>query len=227
MILIVAIFALNWVYQVINKPAELVSLLGKASYKGPVSTWEAYESLFRAHSTEVMTPDFLAGMVQVESSGNSFAVSGWRWRWTTDVTRIYSPASSAVGLLQYTDGTFDEAKRFCVHSGKVAYRDRSFSFDSCWFNGLYNRMSPSNSIEMTAGRLQHYVDLITKKYQPGSSQIQKQQLAAIIHLCGLSKGRLFAKKGFLFSSVPRCGTHSPKIYYNKIRKYQKEFQRLS
>ncbi len=59
-----------------------------------------------------MTPEFLCAMAQVESSGNPFASPKWKWQRTTDIKKIYAPASSAVGLLQYTNGTFKEAKQF-------------------------------------------------------------------------------------------------------------------
>ncbi|PCI28817.1 MAG: transglycosylase [SAR324 cluster bacterium] len=224
--LILILLGTNWVYQVINKPLEIVNLVSGHFYKSPQSTWEAYEDLFQSHATEVMTPEFLAGMAQVESSGNAFAVSGWRWRWTTNITRIYSPASSATGMLQYTDATFEDAKRFCVHQGKVVLNDNFLNLESCWFNQFYSRISPSNAIEMTSARLQYYVDQIVVRYKVHPTKSQKQQLAAVIHLCGRRKGKLFAKKGFKFSAIPRCGSHNPKYYYKKIRKFEKKFKKF-
>src|SRR5262245_8151445 len=52
--------AANWVYQVIRKPAELFFPVSGALYKTPPETWRQYEPIFRAHSTAVITPDFLA-----------------------------------------------------------------------------------------------------------------------------------------------------------------------
>ena len=102
---------LNWVYQVYKKPAELVHLFYSNQPKTLSSTWSEYNEYFEEHSTKVMTKEFLGALVQVESSGRFLATPKWRWRWTTDITRIYSPASSAVGLLQYLDATFESAKR--------------------------------------------------------------------------------------------------------------------
>ncbi|MCP4751486.1 MAG: transglycosylase SLT domain-containing protein [Proteobacteria bacterium] len=220
-LLILLLVAVNWVYQVVKKPSELVDLIGISFFKRPSSTWEAYRDDFEEHSTEIMTPEFLAAMAQAESGGNPLATTQWKWRLTTDVTRIYAPASSSVGMFQYTNATFEDAKRFCVHFGKVATRGKWFSPGSCWFNGLYSRLSPSNSIEMTAARLQYYVDRLTAKRGIGLKN--KQKMAAVIHLCGLKKARKFRKKNFNFKAIPACGSHNPRNYYRKIAKLRKRF----
>ena len=38
----------------------------------------------------------------------------WRWRLTTNIFKIYAPASTSAGLYQYTRPTFVDAKRFCI-----------------------------------------------------------------------------------------------------------------
>lgn len=217
-LLIFSVFlSCNFIYQVIRKPAELIGLFVAGDYKTTSETWRAYEKLFRAHSTSIMTPKFLCALAQVESGGNPFITPEWRWRWTINLTRVYAPASSAVGLLQYTDGTFEEAKGFCIRDHKVVRTGDWLELDSCWFNFFYTRLSPSNSIEMTAARLHHHVDSILREYGRGDVSLKnKQRLAAVIHLCGVSKGRKFARHDFSFDAIPKCGTHSPRVYCHRI-----------
>ena len=214
----------NWIYQVVNNPAVILSLFGGDSYKSSRSTWKAYRGLFKEHSTSVMTPKFLAAMAQVESAGNPMVIPQWRWRLTTNILRIYAPASTSAGLYQYTRPTFVDAKRFCIHNHQVTLSGSFLNPRSCWFNGFYSRFWPSHAIEMTSARLHYYQERIVDKRTSGTVSLQKrQQLAAVIHLCGLRKGERFAKAGFNYSAIGSCGTHNPRKYYLRIRSYQQRF----
>lgn len=207
----------NLIYQLVNKPAELFGLFVPDSYKTTQETWNNYGKYFKRHSTNTMTPEFLCALAQVESSGNRYATPQWRFRWTSDITRIYAPASSAVGLMQYTDGTFEEARRFCIHDHKVALAGRLFDFDSCWFNLFYSRLSASNSIEMTSARLHFHInEILNDCGYTVTSLKDRQKLGAVIHLCGRSKGRKFAETNFSFDAISPCGSHNPAIYYGRI-----------
>src|SRR6266850_5761063 len=112
--LIALAFAVNWVYQVARKPAELFFPVSGALSKTPAETWRQYEPIFRDHSTAVMTPGFLAALAQVEGAGNPVARTSWRWQLTWNPFELYRPASSALGMYQITDGTFREAQRYCI-----------------------------------------------------------------------------------------------------------------
>ena len=57
-----------------------------------------------------MTPELLAALAQVEGAGNPVARTYWRWRLSWNPLELYRPASSAVGMYQITDATFQEAK---------------------------------------------------------------------------------------------------------------------
>src|SRR6266702_4828844 len=70
----------NWVYQVIRKPAEMLFPVSGALAKTPPETWRQYGPLFREHSTAVITPELLAALAQVEAGGNPVAQTYWRWR---------------------------------------------------------------------------------------------------------------------------------------------------
>ncbi|HSL02607.1 MAG TPA: transglycosylase SLT domain-containing protein, partial [Nitrospiraceae bacterium] len=108
-------FGVNWTYHAYNKPTEVLFPLDHSLDKHPAETWKQYGSLFRKHATSVMTPELLAALAQVESGGNPVARTYWRWHLTWNPLALYQPASSAVGMYQITDGTFQEATRYCIH----------------------------------------------------------------------------------------------------------------
>jgi len=63
-------------------------------------------------------------------------------------------------MLQITDGTFAEAKRYCIHDHAVTEDGPWTRFRSCWFNSLYLRVVPSHAAEMTSAFLDHKVRAI-------------------------------------------------------------------
>src|ERR1700733_10737270 len=132
----------NLVYHVIRKPTELFVFVGNRLDKEPAETWRQYGSLFRAYSTGTITPELLAALAQVESSGNPVARTYWRWRWSFNPFAIYHPAPSAVGLFQMTDGAYAEAAKFCIRGNAV-------TDSGCGF-GPYIRAIPSHSIELAS-----------------------------------------------------------------------------
>src|SRR4249920_128139 len=109
----------NWTYHAYSKPTEILFPLAHSLDKSPAETWNEYGSLFREHATAVITPDLLAALAQVEGGGNPVARTYWRWRLTRNPLELYQPASSAVGMYQTTDGTFREAKHYCIHDHVV------------------------------------------------------------------------------------------------------------
>src|SRR5688572_1923824 len=149
--------ALNWTYQVIRKPTELFFPVSGALTKAPPETWRQYGPLFRRHSTSVITPELLAALAQVEGAGNPIARTYWRWRLTWNPFEWYRPASSAVGMYQITDATFEQAKRYCIQDHVVIDDRPRADGRSCWFNSFYTRVLPSHAVEMTAALLDRSV----------------------------------------------------------------------
>jgi hypothetical protein len=217
---VVAALALNWVYQVLRKPAELFFPVSGALYKTPTETWRQYEPIFRRHSTEVVTPELLAALAQVEASGNPVARTPWRLSATTDPREVYRPASSAVGMYQITDGTFREAKRYCI-------RDHVALENECWFTGLYLRVIPSHAVEMTSAYLDRRVARVLERRKTAATLEQKQDLAALIHLCGAAAGEAFARRGFRLVPGQRCGEHDARAYLARVGAMKRVFARLS
>jgi len=144
------LFAINLIYQVIRKPGELFAPVSGSMAKTPALTWQSYGELFEKYSTSMISPALLAALAQVESDGNPVARTYWRWQWSWNPFEIYRPASSAVGMFQLTDGTFAEARKYCIHDHQVASEDSKDQAASCWFNSFYTRTLPSHAVELTA-----------------------------------------------------------------------------
>jgi hypothetical protein len=216
--------AVNWVYQVARKPAELFFPVSGVLYKTPDETWRRYEPLFRRHSTAVVTPELLAALAQVEGAGNPVARTYWRWQLTLEPFELYRPASSAVGMYQITDGTYREAKRYCVRD-HVAIEDGPWhEWRSCWFNSLYLRVVPGHAVEMTSALLDRRVaEIVERQRLPRAALQQKQDLAAVIHLCGATAGEAYARRGFRPADNQRCGAHDLRRYLARVNFMKRRF----
>jgi hypothetical protein len=205
---------------VIHKPTELFFLVGNGLDKEPAETWRQYGPLFRTYSTGTITPELLAALAQVESTGNPVARTYWRWQFAWNPFAVYQPASSAVGLFQMTDGAYAEAKRYCIRGNVVA--------DDCWFNSLYIRALPSHSIELASIYLDRQVAAVLAREPDASpSPQQKQDLAAFIHLCGAGPPTAFAHRGFQMVAGERCGDHLVAAYVAKVNAMKRQFVSLA
>lgn len=220
--------AVNWTYQVVRKPSELFFPISGSFYKDPAATWRAYGHLFQRHSTPVMTPDLLAALAQVEGSGNPIVRTYWRFSLTNEPFEIFRPASSAVGMYQITDGTFEIARRYCVHRHRVVEEGPWYDFKSCWLNELYTRTVPSHAVEMTAAYLDRGVaDVLARHPGLRATLEQKQTLATMMHLCGAGAAAAYARAGLQLKPGQRCGTHDARSYVARVAAMQRRFKALA
>ena len=221
-------FSINWIYQVIRKPSELLFPVSGTLYKTPSETWRQYAPIFRKYATNVITPELLAAIAQVEGSGNPVVRTYWRWSWTSQPFEVYRPASSAVGMYQITDGTFAEARRFCIHNHTVAEDGPWNDWRSCWFNSLYARVFPTHAVELTSAYLDRSVANILARHRMASATLKgKQELAALIHLCGAGAGDEYARRGFRLIEGQRCGDHDARLYLARVETMKAVFDRLA
>ena len=221
MILLAVLALANLVYQVIRKPTELFFFVGHRLDKEPAETWRQYGPLFRTYSTNTITPELLAALVQIESSGNPVDRTYWRWRWSFNPFAIYQPASSAVGLTQMTDGAYAEAARFCI-------RDHAVSDTGCGFASLYVRALPSDAIELASIYLDRNVtDVLARAGDVKPSPSERQDLAAFIHLCGGGPATRFAHRHFQMIPGERCGDHLVAAYVSRVNAMKQQFLRLA
>jgi hypothetical protein len=222
------LFAANWLVQVVRKPTELFFPVSGTLNKLPPETWRSYAPLFRAHSTAVMTPEFLAALAQVEGAGNPVARTYWRWQLAANPFEVYRPASSAVGMYQITDGTFREATRYCIHDHAVVEDGPWHDLRSCWFNAFYARVVPTHAVEMTSALLDRSVARTLQRHGIATATLrQRQELAAVIHLCGAGAGDAYARRGFRPAPGQRCGDHDLRAYLARVDAMKGVFVRLA
>jgi hypothetical protein len=227
-VLLVLWSVVNWTYQVVRKPTELFFPVSGALSKTPPETWRSYETLFRAHSTAIMAPELLAALAQIEGAGNPIARTYWRWRLSWNPFEWYQPASSAVGMYQITTPTFREARRYCIHYHEVVEEGPWYQWRSCWFNGLYTRVLPSHAVEMTSALLDRSVASTVARHRATTATLQqKQDLAAVIHLCGAGGGDAFARRDFRLTPGQKCGDHDVRGYLAQINTMKRLFSRLA
>lgn len=221
-------FAANGVYQVARKPTELFFPVSGTLDKTPAETWRRYQTTFRANATAVITPELLAALAQVEGAGNPVARTYWRWRRSWSPFELYQPASSAAGMYQITDGTFREAKRYCIHDHAVVERGAWYDMRSCWFNAAYSRLVPSHAVEMTSALLDRQVALtLGRRGITTATPRQKQDLAAVIHLCGAGAGDALVRRGFRLTAHQQCGDHDVRGYLARVNAAKRGFARLA
>jgi hypothetical protein len=222
---VLVVFCLtNLVYHVLHKPTELFSPTSSGFNKTPVETWRQYAPLFREYSTALISPELLAALAQVESASNPLASTYWRSRLTWNPFALYQPASSGVGMYQMTDAAFAEAQGYCILHHTVVE-------NGCSSNGLYSRVAPSHAIELTGA----YGDLLGPQHRGilGHQRTatvgarRREELAAIIHVCGAGAARAFARRGFHLLSSERCGDHDVAAYLAQIMAMKQKFLRLA
>jgi hypothetical protein len=227
-LLVAVLAAVNWIVQVARKPGEVFFPVSGSLAKTPAQTWRAYGSLFDKHSTAVIKPELLAALAQVEASGNPVARTYWTWRVTGNLFDVYRPASSAEGMFQITDGTFAQARQYCIHDHVVVEEGPWYDPRSCWLNALYTRVVPDHAVEMTAALLDRSVTrILTRNGISTASLQQRQDLATVIHLCGAGAGNAYAKRGFRLRRGERCGDHDARIYLAKVNALKRQFAQLS
>jgi len=220
--------AINGVYQVARKPTELFFPVSGVLAKTPQETWREYGPAFRRYATPAIAPELLAALAQVEGSGNPLVRTYWRWSWEPRPFDLYRPASSAVGMYQITDGTFAEARHYCIHHHALIHDGPWNDWHSCWFNSLYLRVVPRDAIELTAAYLDLKVNaILANDRRHAASALQRQHLAAVVHLCGAGGAAAYAQRGFRFADGERCGAHDPREYLRRVDAMREVFTRLA
>lgn len=221
-IAVLAVFSVtNLIYQILHKPTEVFALIPGESNKVPIETWRQYAPLFREYSTTFISPELLAALAQVESAGNPIARTYWRWSLTLDPFAVYQPASSAVGMYQMTDAALSEAQGYCILHHTVVET-------GCSATLLHSRLVPRHATELTAVFLDRNVAAILgHRRNPRISRQQREELAAVVHLCGTGPAKAFARRGFRLLPGERCGDHDVEAYLAQIDAMKRRFLHLA
>jgi Transglycosylase SLT domain len=214
-------FVINLVYQMLHKPTEVFAPISSEFNKEPIETWRHYAPLFREYSTSSISPELLAALAQVESAGNPIASTYWRWSMTSDPFAVYQPASSAVGMYQMTDAAFAEARGYCILQHSVIET-------GCPATALDSRVVPRYATQLTAVFLDRKVTAILgHRRNTRISRQQREELAAVIHLCGTGPATAFARRGFRLMPGERCGDHDLAAYLAQIIAMKQKFLSLA
>jgi hypothetical protein len=131
-------------------------------------------------------------------------------------------------MFQITDGTFAEARRYCIHDHVVVEDGPWHDPRSCWFNALYTRVVPGHAAEMTAALLDRAVARTLRRNGIARAPLmQRQDLAALIHLCGSGSGDAFVRRGFRVRPGQRCGDHDARRYLTEVNRLKRRFAQLA
>ena len=199
----------------------MFALIPGESNKAPTETWRQYAPLFREYSTTSISPELLAALAQIESAGNPIARTYWRWSLTPELFAVYQPASSAVGMYQMTDAALSEAQGYCILHHSVAVT-------GCSATLLHSRVVPRHATELTAVFLDRNVaGILGHRRNKRISRQQREELAAIIHLCGAGPAKEFARRGFRLLPGERCGDHDVAAYIDQINAMKRKFLSLA
>jgi hypothetical protein len=83
-------------------------------------------------------------------------------------------------------------------------------------------------MELTAAYLDHNVVAILARHDIKSATLQqKQDLAAVIHLCGAGAGEAYAGRGLRLLDGQRCGDHEARAYIVRINAMKRVFTSLA
>ena len=224
LVAVAALAAAGVGWQLARKPTEVLAVVVPSAPRTPARTWEDYRSLFEANATAVVRPELLAALAQAESGGDPLASPPWTLRWSANPLDLYGPASSAVGLLQMTDGNLQDASHLCVLDHEVAHAGEWRGLRPCWATGLRARIIPAHSIEMTAAWLDESVRQIVAAQRIRKLTPERQRrLAAVVHLCGKARAAEYARRGFWFAPGERCGEHDVAQYVARVDSLARTF----
>lgn len=217
----------NGAYQLARKPTEIFFPVSGALYKTPAQTWRVYGPLFRRYATATIPAPLLGALAQQEASGNPLVRTYWRWAWGGKPFEIYRPASSAVGMYQITDGTFAQARHYCIRDHLLVREGAWNDWRACWFNRLYLRVLPGDAVELTAAYLDLNVTAILARHGLVATPVRVRHVAATVHLCGAGAADAYARRGLRFAEDERCADHDPRAYLKRIDEFDAVFTALA
>jgi hypothetical protein len=90
------------------------------------------------------------------------------------------------------------------------------------------RVIPSHAVELTSAYLDRRVaQALARARIVNATRAQKQDLAALIHLCGAGAGERYARRGLRLLPGQRCGDHDVRRYLHKVSRMSDAFARMA
>lgn len=187
-------------------------------YKSSYETWDKYQNEFYYYGSKKVEPEFLGALAQTESMGNPFALTYWQSGWSLNPLNWYRPASTATGILQITDGTWRDMKKYCLGTGGVQSASK---LGACPGNIFRFRIFPSHAIHLVSAWFhKKSEDLNVGK------QLRRKYLS-VLHLCGFRKAKELKSKSFNLKRIGNCGSHSPSRYFSRVERAYNYMKKLS
>jgi hypothetical protein len=124
-------------------------------------------------------------------------------------------------MYQITDAALSEAEGYCILHHAVLET-------GCSANLLHSRVVPRHATELTAVFLdRNLAAILGQRRTAGISRQRREELAAIIHLCGAGPAKVFVRRGFRLMPGERCGDHDVAAYVAEINTMKRKFLRLA
>jgi hypothetical protein len=124
-------------------------------------------------------------------------------------------------MYQMTDAAFAEVQGYCILHHTVVE-------SGCSATAFHSRVVPRHATEFTAVLLDRKVTAILGyRRKTKISRQQREELAAIIHLCGTGPATAFARRGFRLTPGERCGDHDVAAYLAQINAMKLQFLHLA
>ena len=187
--------------------AERAVLPGERhAHKAPAETWRLRAAL-PPPRTATITPELLAALAQVEGAGNPVARTYWRWRVAGTPSRSIGRLPARSACTRSPIGTFREAKRYCIRDHVVPRTPAG----TRWFTLYACGAEPRDRDDLGPARRG-----VGDPAPPDRAAArQKQDLAAVIHLCGAGRATLRAPR---LPAHPgqRCGDHDSARYLARV-----------
>ena len=130
-------------------------------------------------------------------------------------------------MYQITDGTFAEARRYCIHDHVVVEDGPWHDVHSCWFTSLYTRVIASHRRAHFRVSRPRVARALANARIARATLRQKEDLAAMIHLCGAGAGERYARRGLRLIAHQRCGDHDVGGYLLRVKSMKAAFTRLA
>ena len=219
---------LNWIYQVVRKPSELLFPVSGTLFKTPAGDVAAVRTGISRIFDGSISPELLAALAQVEGSGNPIVRTYWRWSWRWRPSEVYRPASSAVECIRsptaplrrrdtcastirvVREGPLERLAFLLVQLAVSAGGAQSCHRDD---RGLSGRSGTENSRAASSGR--------------AARLPRAEVLATLIHLCGAGAGEAFAARHFRPLPAQHCGDHDVAAYLARVNSMESVFARLA
>jgi len=124
-------------------------------------------------------------------------------------------------MYQMTDAALSEAEGYCILHHAVLET-------GCSATLLHSRVVPRHATELTAVFLdRNLAAILGQRRTAGISRQRREELAAIIHLCGAGPAKVFVRRGFRLMPGERCGDHDIAAYVAEINTMKRKFLRLA